>query len=272
MDDKIVAIYGLCADILDALGHVEDAPQRMSDAAVITTGLAAMLFLRGNFEAARMLLSTSHYMPPMLSRSRLNRRRHRVKDLFLIYFEILGHRWKQLNTESVSIIDSLPIAVCDNYRIPRAKLYQHGACRGYIASKKRSCYGLNVHLLITKEGQPVECFLTPGSSSDVRALKIFLCAVPAGSRIYADKAYNDYEMEDVLFEAAEIHLFPLRQKHSKRMLPPYSAYVHHSYRNLIETVGSLLERMLPNTMHAVTAAGFELKVFLVVLAYSINCL
>jgi hypothetical protein len=29
---------------------------------------------------------------------------------------------------------------------------------------------------------------------------------------------------------------------------------------------------LPKTIHAVTAAGFELKVFLCVLAYSINCL
>jgi hypothetical protein len=44
------------------------------------------------------------------------------------------------------------------------------------------------------------------------------------------------------------------------------------YRKRIETVGSLLERMLPKTIHAVTAEGFELKVFLLVLAYSINCL
>jgi hypothetical protein len=39
---------------------------------------------------------------------------------------------------------------------------------------------------------------------------------------------------------------------------------------MIETVGSLIERMLPNTIHAVTAAGFELKIFLFALAYSIT--
>jgi hypothetical protein len=133
MDDKIIAIYCLCADILDTIGHVEDPQQRMSDAEVITTGLVAMLFLRSNFEAARMLLSTSHYMPCMLSRSRFNRRLHRLKDLFLVFFELLGHTWKQLNTDSIYIIDSFPIAVCDNYRIPRARLYQHKAYRGYIA-------------------------------------------------------------------------------------------------------------------------------------------
>jgi hypothetical protein len=272
MDDKILAIYCLCADILDTIGHVEDSQQRMSDAEVITTGLVAMLFFRGNFEAARMWLSTPRYIPHMLSRSRLNRRLHRLQNLFLTVFDLLGHTWKQLNTESVYIIDSFPIAVCDNYRIPRAKLYQHEEYRGYIASKKRYFYGLKIHLMVTKEGQPVECFLTPGSYSDVRALQAFSFDIPEGSHIYADKAYNDYKMEDVLFEAVGIFLSPIRKKNSKRTLPPYSAYVQHYYRKLIETVGSLLERMLPKTIHAVTAEGFELKVFLFVLAYSINCL
>jgi len=64
----------------------------------------------------------------------------------------------------------------------------------------------------------------------------------------------------------------MRKKNSKRALPPYIADVYHSDRNMIETVGRLIERMLPNTIHAVTAEGFALKVFLLVLAYSINCL
>jgi hypothetical protein len=52
--------------------------------------------------------------------------------------------------------------------------------------------------MVTKAGQPVECFLPPGSYSDVRALKAFTFEVPEGSHMYADKAYNDDEMEDVL--------------------------------------------------------------------------
>jgi Transposase DDE domain len=272
MDDKILALYCLCADLLNATGHAEDPQQQMSDAEVITTGLVAMLFFRGNFEAARALLSTPRYMPHMLSRSRLNRRLHRLKELFLTLFDLLGYTWTQLNTESVYIIDSFPIVVCDNYRIPRAKLYRHEKYRGYIASKKRYFYGLKVHLLVTQDGQPVECFLTPGSYSDVRALKTFRFDVPEGSHVYADKAYNDYAMEDVLLEASCIQLYPIRKQNSTRMLPPYIAYVQHYYRKRIETVGSLIERMLPKTIHAVTAARFELKVFLFVLAYSLNCL
>jgi hypothetical protein len=32
----------------------------------------------------------------------------------LTLFELLGQRWKYLNTESMYIIDSFPVAVCDN--------------------------------------------------------------------------------------------------------------------------------------------------------------
>jgi hypothetical protein len=46
--------------------------------------------------------------------------------------------------------------------------------------------------------------------------------------------------------------------------------VQHDHRKLIDTVGRVIESMWPNTIQAVTAAGFELKVFLCVLAHSFN--
>ena len=93
-------------------------------------------------------------------------------------------------------------------------------------------------------------------------LKAFRFDVPAGSHIYADKAYNDYRMEGIWLEASQIQLYPMRKKHSTRPLPPSIAYVQHDSRKRIETVGSLIERMRPKTIQAVTAEGFELKVFL----------
>jgi hypothetical protein len=99
----------------------------------------------------------------------------------LSLFEVLGAVWKQLNTESVYSIDSFPIAVCDNIRICRSKLYDGAeSYRGYQASQKRYFYGV------------------------------------------------------------------------------------------IETSGSLRSQLLPKSIHAVTAQGFELKVMLFVLALSVN--
>ena len=55
MDDKIIAMYCLCDDLLKALHHHEDTQRQMTDAEVMTTALVAALFLRGHHESARML-------------------------------------------------------------------------------------------------------------------------------------------------------------------------------------------------------------------------
>src|SRR5687767_2907806 len=115
-----------------------------------------------------------------------------------------------------------------------------------------------------------ECFLTPGGFGDVDALKYYAYELPDGSVIYADKAYNDYEIEDLLKEVEHIQLLPMRKKHSKRALSPSISFVQSYYRKRVETAGSLIERLLPKSIHAVTSHGFELKVALFVIASSLN--
>jgi hypothetical protein len=271
MDETIIATYCLCDDLLKAIRH-QEAPQcQMTDAEVMTTALTAALFFRGNHENARVMLKQHGYMPHMLGKSRFSRRLHQLKDLFVLLFNLLGQTWKTLNTDAIYVIDSLPIAVCDNIRIRRAKIYTEEKFRGYTSSKKRYFYGLKIHLMVTQDGQPVECFLTHGGFGDVDALKYYSYALPDGSIIYADKAYNDYEIEDLLKEVAHIQLVPMRKKNSKRGLPPYVSFVQHYHRKRVETAGSLLEQMFPKSVHAVTSRGFELKVALFVIAYSLNC-
>jgi hypothetical protein len=271
MDSQIVAVYCLCDDLLKALYHPEDQQCQMSDAEVMTTAITAMLFFGGNFEMARRFLADQGYLPNMLGKSRFSRRLHRIADLFLTLFNLLGKTWKALNEHSIYILDSFPVAVCDNYRIPRSRIYQGEAWRGYQPSKKRYFYGLKIHLLITESGQPAEFFLTAGSYSDTSALKLYPLDLPQGSQLTGDKAYNDYEVEDTL-EEADLHLTPLRKKNSLRRSPPWVHYLMSSYRKMIETTGSMIERLLPKHIHAVSAKGFELKVALFVLACSINYL
>jgi hypothetical protein len=271
MDDKIIAMYCLCDDLLQAMHHEEDPQRLMTDAEILTTAFVAALFFRGNMESARALLKKNGAIPHMLSKRRYNRRLHHIKDMFILIFHFLGNIWKALNSTSTYVIDSFPVALCDNYRIRRAKIYKNEAFRGYIASKKRYCYGVKIHLMITQEGQPVELFLTPGSFGDVEALHYFAFDLPENSRVYADKAYNDYHIEDLLKEALHIHLLPIRKKNSKRPLSQCTTFVQQYYRKMIETVGSLIERMLPKSIHAVTSQGFELKVALFVVTYSLDC-
>ena len=71
-------------------------------------------------------------------------------------------------------------------------LYQGEAYRGDCASKKRYFYGIKVHFLVTRDGQPVEVFLTPGAFAVVNALPGFAFDLPAGATIYANHDHNDY--------------------------------------------------------------------------------
>jgi hypothetical protein len=271
MDDKIIATFCLCDDLLKAMHHQEDHQCQMNDAEIMTTAFVASLFFRGNHESARAMLQQHGYIPHMLSKSRFSRRLHRIKDIFIILFNLLGQTWKTLNTASIYVIDSLPIAVCDNIRIRRSKIYSDENFRGYQASKKRYFYGLKIHLMVTQDGQPVECFLTHGGFGDVDALKSYAYELPDGAIIYADKAYNDYEIEDLLQEVDHIKLIPMRKKNSKRVLPPYISFVQSYHRKRVETAGSLIAQLLPKSIHAVTSQGFELKVALFVIASSLNC-
>lgn len=257
----------------------------MSDAEVMTTALAAVRFFHGNFATARLFLRETGYIPHMLSKSPFNRRLHRTSEFFERLFEGLAQFWKkreahceahrQQEPERTFVIDSFPVEVCENIRIRSCRIYPEeateGAFRGYIASKRQYFYGLKIFLMTTSEGHPVEVFFTPGSYSDTAELKPFGFDLPAGPEaVYGDKAFNEYFTEDLLAEAAQIDLKPLRKKNSKRAVEVWVEYVQHHYRKAIETAGSLIERRLPKTIHAVTAAGFELKVFLFVLAYSID--
>ena len=271
MDTQIIVIFCLCADMLKALDHHEDRQCQMTDAEVMTTAIVAMLYFRGNFRLASQYMCEHRYIPKMLSRSRFNRRVHRMADLFLTLFLRLGEHWKHLNERSVYVIDSYPVAVCDNYRIPRARIYHGEDFRGYIASKKRYFYGLRIHLMVTEQGQPVEFFLAPGAVSDLSALSFYNFDVPEQSWITGDKAYNNYALEDLMREAG-IELLPMRKKTSHRPVPPYMTYLQAAIRKIVEPTGSLLERLLPKSIHAVTAKGFELKLALFILACSLNFL
>src|SRR5262249_32087177 len=178
MDDKIIAICCLCDDLLKAMHHQEDRQCQMNDAEIMTTAFIASLFFRGNHESARAMLQQHGYITHMVSKSRFSRRLHRIKEIFILFCKILAQTWKTLNTEAIYVIDSMPIAVCDNIRIRRSKIYSNEDFRGYQASKKRYFYGLKIHLMVTQDGPPVECLLTPGSFGDVDALKSYAYELP----------------------------------------------------------------------------------------------
>lgn len=269
---EIITIYCLCDEFVKAMRIHDDPQAQMTTAEVMTTALVAARFFGGNLESSREFLQEHHYIPAMLGKSRLNRRLHAIPlSLWHAFGRLLGEINKQTNPTQEYIIDSLPVPVCDNIRIRRCRLYHGEAYRGYIASKRRYFYGLRVHLLVTAAGKPVEFTLAPGAEDDLPLFKEFDLDLAEGATIYADKSYNDYGWEEFLQEAG-IALKPLRKKNSKRAIEPWAQFFRQRVRKRIETSFSQTTQFFAKTIHAVTARGFELKVVLFILAFTIHTL
>ena len=247
MDSHIVAVYCLCDDMLTALHHRDDPQCHLTNAEIMTVAIVAALVFGGNYVRAQAYLVAHHYLATALRASRFNRRVHRIKDLFLPLFRLLGAHWKALNAASLYSIDSCPIDSCDNIRIRRSRRSRGAAYRGYVPSKRRPFYGLRLHLLVTASGEPVELFLLPGADNDTGAWQWSPFDLPCGATIVGDKAFNHYAIEDDL-AAVGLHLAPLRKKNSKRTIPSWATYWRQQVRQYIETVGSLLTDRFPKTI------------------------
>ncbi|MDT5271194.1 MAG: hypothetical protein QOH49_3380 [Acidobacteriota bacterium] len=270
MYDRTLAIYCFVDDLLKAMQRLEDSRSEFSDAEVITTAIVSMLFFGGNFERARSFLHSSGMMPRMLSRSRFSRRLSRLADIIGLLFHQLGLVIKELNIESRYSLDSFPVAVCDNIRIPRCRLARGEEFRGYSASKRRYFYGLRVQVVVTVDGLPVECCILPGSLSDIHGLAELPLSLPAGAEVAADSAYTYYEWEDQLFEQEELCLLVARKSNSKRRdAPPLHDYKQW-LRRRIETVFGEIAKLFPKKIHATTLSGFVLKISLFLFAYQVD--
>jgi hypothetical protein len=270
VQEKIITIYCLCDDFLRAYGYRDDPQAQMSTAEVMTVALVAAEFFVGNQERSRLLLLEYGFIPRMLSKSRFNRRLHAIPDtLWQALFALLAEVAKATNQTNEYIVDSFPVPVCDNIRAIRCRIYRDRSFRGRVASKRRFMYGLKVHMLITATGRPVEFVLAPASLHDMTVFRCLPLDLPSGSEIYADPAYTDYTVEDTLADVAQITLTAQRRNNSKRPHPGWVTYLCQQIRRRVETTISGIDQRFARCIHAVTPRGFELKVFLTVLAYAI---
>jgi hypothetical protein len=269
METKMIFLFCVCDEFLHAIQHQDDKQCQMTTAEVMTFAIASALFFQGNYKHAKMILAAQNYFTTILSLGRLNRRLHLIPETFWQQV-LLVCRYVFCDSKCDEyIIDSFPVPVCQNCRISRCKLFPMKGFHGYCASKQMYFLGIKVHMIINKDGVPVECIFTPGSESDTRAMKRFEMNLPAGSYLFGDKAYNDYQFEDLLQEV-NIHLVPHRKNNSRRKQTQSMAYLQKVRRKRIETVFSQIISLMPRSIHAVTAKGFLLKVYLFIVAFSVS--
>jgi hypothetical protein len=270
MHEQAIAIFCICEELVKFYGLIDDPQCKMSTSEVMTLALISALHYRCDYRLTRLVSQHLKYFSAMLSYSRLIRRIHAIpEEMWWIVFKSLQLFLKKSDTQYF-IVDSLPIKAYENHKSFRARIFQGKNYHGYSASRKQYFFGIKVHMIIDEDGIPIEFCFSPGSMADVTGLKELPCELPEGSIIFADKAYNNYSLEDDLIEMANIKLLAKRKSNFKRQHTQSENYIHYCKRNYIETVFSSIVSRMPRYIRASTEKGFYLKVFFIILAYLLN--
>jgi hypothetical protein len=196
--------------------------------------------------------------PHLPSYSRLVELMPRCAAPLAALFELLKGRCTGL-----SILDSTPLAVCDNLRIRRHRVFRGLAARG--KSSTGWFYGFKLHLTINHRGELLSIKLTPGNVDDRKPVPS-LCAALFG-KLYGDKGY----ISKWLREKLRLDGVDLITKVRKNMKPvAHSAFDQAilKRRSLIETVIDELKNLcqIEHTRHR-SVANFLVNLMGGIVAY-----
>jgi hypothetical protein len=90
----------------------------------------------------------------------------------------------------------------------------------------------------TRDKQPVQFFILPGSYVDVTALQMMHLDLPVGSEVFGDAGYTDYEQEELYAACEQINLRIQRKSTSQRPDQAWEATYKKGLRQRIEQVFS----------------------------------
>ena len=140
----------------------------------------------------------------------------------------------------ISYIDSTPIRVCKNKRIPRHKVFEGIAEVG--KSSMGYFYGFKLHLVINDKGEILSFALTPGNTDDREPLKNKKFIEALKGKLYGDKGYISKALTELLFIDG-LHLITHIRNNMKNVLMEMKDKILLRKRSVIECVNDELKNI-----------------------------
>ncbi len=167
-------------------------------------------------------------------------------------------------TVGIAFIDSLPIAVCHNRRIPSHKVFAHVAERG--KSSVDWFYGFKLHLIVNDQGELLAFHLTPGNVDDRKP--VAKLARGLFGKLFGDRGYISQALQEVL-SGQNLQLITKIKKNMKNRLLSVFDQLLLRKRALIETINDQLKNIcqIEHSRHRSTA-NFLVNVMAALIAYS----
>ena len=140
----------------------------------------------------------------------------------------------------ISFVDSTPIRVCKNKRIPRHKVFDGIAQRG--KSTVGYFYGFKLHIVINDKGEILNFMITPGNVDDREPLKNQKFIEKIKGKLYGDKGYVSKALTELLFIVG-LHLVTGIRNNMKNVLMEMKDKIMLRKRSVIETINDKLKNI-----------------------------
>jgi transposase len=159
---------------------------------------------------------------------------------------------RQGQPTGIQFIDSLPIRVCHNRRIPSHKVFAGLAQRG--KGSRGWFYGFKLHLIINERGEVLGLTLTPGNTDDRRPVVKLLRQL--WGKLFGDRGYIGQELFEQLWTGG-LQLITKLKRNMKNKLMPVLDKLLLRKRALIECVNDQLKNIsqIEHTRHRSAANG-----------------
>lgn len=244
---KYVRILGICKKFaMNRVNELGNVPRRgvvpkFSDLEVVALGITAEAFGLDseNLLFHRLQNECREDFPHLISRRQFNVRRKLTAGLTedirkSVAMFIDG-------SEDIFCIDSKPVKVCRNARVKRCSMGRDNDAAapdwGYCSSQGMYYYGYKLHAVCGTQGVIHSYDMTAASVHDLHYLKDVRWEYH-DCMMLGDKGYLSVEVQQNLFETANITLDVPYRLNQKNWQPPSWAY--RRFRRRIETVFSQL--------------------------------
>jgi hypothetical protein len=213
---------------------------KLTDSEVITIGMIIEVFFQGHEEIGYAFVCQylSDMFPNLIDLDRFNeRRRQLVAVIEAIRRDLRDQKIEP--SEPVRLVDSAPITLMTYTRGKRCRSVVGSDYFGVVTSKKSKFFGLRLHATVTPEQMIDEWLLAPAAVHDLNALDALVLDC-RDLVLVGDKAYNDQELENRLWQKRRIQLLPLRRDNQTRQWPDEVRRALGNVRHRVETVFSAL--------------------------------
>jgi transposase len=164
----------------------------------------------------------------------------------------------------IQFIDSLPIRVCHNRRIPSHQVFAGLAQRG--KGSMGWFYGFKLHLVINDQGEVLGLTLTPGNIDDRRPVAKLVRQL--WGKLFGDRGYMGQELFEQLWTEGVQLITKLKRKMKNKLMPVLDKLLLRK-RALIECVNDQLKNVsqIEHTRHRSAANGI-VNMLAAVVAYT----